>query len=189
MRIVGGKYKGRAIASPKAGSNDIRPTTDRARESLFNVLQHAYSDKLNSGRVLDVFAGTGALGFEAMSRGASFALFVEMGAQGRGLIRETMHTLGLQGSTKLFRRDATKLGPVGTMEPFDLVFMDPPYNRQMGEAALVSLKDGGWLRKDALIILEEASKAPFNLPDGFLLIDERSSNTSIVRFIKQIENL
>ncbi|WP_018688608.1 16S rRNA (guanine(966)-N(2))-methyltransferase RsmD [Ahrensia kielensis] len=187
MRIVGGKFKGRAIAGPKAGSDDIRPTTDRARESLFNVLQHAYSDKLSGGRVADVFAGTGALGFEAMSRGASFALFIEMGAQGRGLIRETTHTLGLQGSTKLFRRDATKLGPAGTVEPFDLVFMDPPYNKQLGELALVSLREGNWLHADALIVLEEASKAPFMMPDGFQLIDERSSNTSVVRFIKQIE--
>lgn len=187
MRIVGGKLKGRAIESPKAGSNDIRPTTDRARESLFNILQHAYADKL-SGRVADLFAGTGALGFEAMSRGASFALFIEMGAQGRGLIRETTHALGLQGTTKLFRRDATKLGTAGTVEPFDLVFMDPPYNKQLGEAALTSLREGGWLRPNALIILEEAKNAPFVMPSGFQLIDERSSNTSVVRFIKQVEN-
>lgn len=185
MRIVGGKFKGRTIAGPKSGSLDIRPTTDRARESLFNILHSAHGEKLQGGRVADLFSGTGALGFEAMSRGASFTLFIEAGAQGRALVRETMHALGLQGSTKLFRRDATQLGPVGTMEPFDLVFMDPPYGKRLGENALVSLLDGGWLKKDALIILEEAAHAPFSMPDGFRLINSRSSNTSIIRFIEQ----
>ncbi|MEM8540429.1 MAG: 16S rRNA (guanine(966)-N(2))-methyltransferase RsmD [Pseudomonadota bacterium] len=185
MRIVGGKFRGRSIAAPKRGSSDIRPTTDRARESLFNILQHAHPEKLEYTRVLDLFSGTGALGFEAMSRGAAFVLFVEMGSQGRGLVRETMHTLGLQGVAKLFRRDATKLGDIGTMEPFDLVFADPPYSKRFGEGALVALRDGDWLKDEALIVLEEASNAPFNLPEGFVLIDERRAGDTLLRFIKQ----
>lgn len=185
MRIVGGKFRGRSIAAPKQGSSDIRPTTDRARESLFNILRHAHAEKLENSRVLDLFSGTGALGFEAMSRGAAFVLFVEMGSQGRGLVRETMHTLGLQGVAKLFRRDATKLGDIGTMEPFDLVFADPPYSKRLGEGALKALRDGDWLKDEALIVLEEASNAPFILPEGFVLIDERRAGDTILRFIKQ----
>lgn len=186
MRIVGGEFRGRKIAAPAAGSNDIRPTTDRARESLFNVLQHSYPEKLRDTRILDIFAGSGALGFEAMSWGGKFCLFVEMGTQGRGLVRETTHTLGLQGSTKLFRRDATKLGHRGSMEPFDLVFADPPYGKRLGEGALQSLRAGDWLKQDALIVLEEGSDAPFTMPDGFNLINERRSSMSVVRFIEQI---
>lgn len=185
MRIVGGKFRGRSIAAPKQGSLDIRPTTDRARESLFNILQHAHREKLDNSRVLDLFAGTGALGFEALSRGAAFALFIEMGSQGRGLVRETMHNLGLQGVAKLFRRDATKLGDIGTMEPFDLVFADPPYSKRLGESALNALRDGGWLKDDALIILEEATNASFSMPDGYILKDERRAGDTILRFIKQ----
>ncbi|KAG1650432.1 Ribosomal RNA small subunit methyltransferase D [Nymphon striatum] len=179
------KFRGRAIAAPKPGSNDIRPTTDRARESLFNILQNAHGEKLSATRVLDLFAGTGALGFEAMSRGAEFVLFVEMGTQGRGLIRETTHALGLQGTSKLFRRDATALGEIGSMEPFDLVFADPPYGKRLGEAALESLRNGGWLKPDSLIVLEEAADAIFSMPEGFKLLDERRSKTSVVRLIMQ----
>lgn len=185
MRIVGGKFRGRSIAAPKPGSSDIRPTTDRARESLFNILRHANPEKLDNSRVLDLFSGTGALGFEAMSRGAAFVLFIEMGSQGRGLVRETMHNLGLQGAAKLFRRDATKLGDIGSIEPFDLVFADPPYSKRLGEGALSALRDGGWLKDDALIVLEEASNAPFIMPDGYILKDERRAGETILRFIKR----
>jgi 16S rRNA (guanine966-N2)-methyltransferase len=185
MRIVGGKFRGRSIAAPKQNSRDIRPTSDRARESLFNILRHAHPEKLDGSRVLDLFAGTGALGFEAMSRGAAFVLFIEMGSQGRGLVRETMHNLGLQGAAKLFRRDATKLGDIGTLEPFDLVFADPPYSKRLGEGALNALRDGGWLKNDALIVLEEASSAPFVLPEGYILSGERRTGDTILRFIKQ----
>ncbi len=188
MRIVGGKFRGRSIGAPRPGSKEIRPTTDRARESLFNILQHTHADKLDQSRVLDLFAGTGALGFEAMSRGAAFVLFVEIGTQGRGLLRQTIQALGLQGSSKLFRRDATKLGEIGTMQPFDLVFADPPYGKNLGEDALIALKQGNWLNVDALIVLEEALNAPFRLPEGFKIIDERRAGDTILRFIKQVEN-
>ncbi len=188
MRIVGGKFRGRSFGAPAPGSKEIRPTTDRARESLFNILQHAHADKLDQSRVLDLFAGTGALGFEAMSRGAAFVLFVEIGTQGRGLLRQTIQALGLQGSSKLFRRDATKLGEIGTMQPFDLVFADPPYGKNLGEDALIALKQGNWLNVDALIVLEEALNAPFRLPEGFKIIDERRAGDTILRFIKQVEN-
>jgi 16S rRNA (guanine966-N2)-methyltransferase len=125
VRIVGGEFRGRTLATPR--SSDIRPTADRTRESLFNILSHSYPEALEGTRVLDLFAGTGAVGLEALSRGCRQALFVEQGVEGRGLLRVNIEALGLQGRAKIFRRDATDLGPVGTMEPFHLVFADPPY--------------------------------------------------------------
>lgn len=173
MRIVGGAFRGRSLATPKAGSQAIRPTTDRTRESLFNILSHAYADDIEGARVLDIFAGTGALGFEALSRGAASALFIEQSAEGRALIRTNVDTFGLQGRTKLFRRDATRMGDVGTIEPFDLVFADPPYGRGLGEKALASLREGGWLKPGALVVMEEAAAAEFAPPAGFDLVETR----------------
>lgn len=153
MRIVGGEFRGRSLATPK--SNDIRPTTDRTRESLFNILSHSYPEALDGTRILDLFAGTGAVGLEALSRGCRQALFVEQGVEGRGLLQTNIEALALQGRAKVFRRDATSLGGVGTMEPFHLVFADPPYAKGLGEKALESAAVGNWLVPGALVILEE----------------------------------
>nr|WP_319390290.1 16S rRNA (guanine(966)-N(2))-methyltransferase RsmD [uncultured Cohaesibacter sp.] len=181
MRIVGGRSKGKQLASPK--SQDIRPTTDRVRETLFNILAHSYDNVVVDARVLDLFAGTGALGCEALSRGAKAALFVEDGVEGRGLIRTNMETLGLNGVAKIFRRDATKLGDVGTMEPFTLVFMDPPYNKGLGEQALASADRGGWLVPGALIVWEEDAKAELSIPEGFEQLEERSYGDTRLTFL------
>ena len=116
----------------------MRPTADRLRESLFNILAHAYGDPISGARVLDLFAGTGALGIEAISRGAAFALFVDDGAEARALLRDNVEALGLGGVTRIFRRDATKLGPVHPLEPFTLAFLDPPYRKGLAEKALAS---------------------------------------------------
>ena len=159
MRIVGGQHRGRALVAPR--TRDVRPTSDRLRESLFNILVHAHGDPVTGARVLDLFAGTGALGLEAMSRGAAFALFVDEGAEARALIRENVATLGLGGVTRIFRRDAVKLGAVHPNEPFSLVFLDPPYGRGLAEQALVSARAGGWLSANALIVVEEAADAAF----------------------------
>ena len=164
MRIVGGRLRGRALAAPK--SQAIRPTADRLREALFNILMHAYGDPVAGARVLDLFAGTGALGLEALSRGAAFALFVDDGAEARALLRENVEALGLGGVTSIFRRDATKLGPAHPIEPFSLVFLDPPYGKGLAEQALASARDGGWLTPDALIVVEEAAEAAFEAPEG-----------------------
>src|SRR5215468_2417149 len=134
MRIVGGRLGGRTLAAPK--SQNIRPTSDRLRESLFNILEHGYDDVVTGARVLDLFAGTGALGLEAISRGATFALFIDNAAEARGLIRDNVATLGLGGVTRVFRRDATALGAAGPVDPFSLVFLDPPYGRGLAEQAL-----------------------------------------------------
>jgi 16S rRNA (guanine966-N2)-methyltransferase len=171
MRIVGGRLRGRTLAAPK--SQTIRPTADRLRESLFNILRHAYDDPVSGARVLDLFAGTGALGIEALSHGAVFALLVDDGAEARALLRENTTTLGLGGVTKIFRRDATGLGPVAPLEPFSLAFLDPPYGQGLAEQALTSARQGGWLTPDALIVVEEAVKSAFAAPEGFSELERR----------------
>src|SRR3954465_4478922 len=154
MRLVGGRLRGRALAAPK--SQAIRPTADRLRESLFNILMHAYGDPVRGARVLDLFAGTGALGLEAISRGAAFALFVDEGAEARALLRQNVEALGVAAATRIFRRDATKLGPPHPVGPFSLVFLDPPYGKELAEKALLCAREGGWLTAEALIVVEES---------------------------------
>ena len=185
MRIVGGEFRGRPLATPH--SQSIRPTTDRTREALFNVITHAFPGRIEGARVLDLFSGTGALGIEALSRGAGFCLFIEESAEGRALIRENIEALGLQGRTKLFRRDATKLGAVGTMQPFSLLFADPPYGKGLGELALKSALEGGWLADDALCVMEEAADARFELVAGFRLADERRYGDTVIRFLGRLQ--
>ncbi|HVX81554.1 MAG TPA: 16S rRNA (guanine(966)-N(2))-methyltransferase RsmD, partial [Devosiaceae bacterium] len=155
MRIVAGKFRGKALTSPEDAS--IRPTADRTREAVFNILASRPGVNLDGLRVLDLFAGTGALGLEALSRGAAHVIFVDTGAEARGLIRDHNEAFGAGGVTKLLRRDATSLGPAGTMGPVDLVFLDPPYGKGLGEQALASLRDGGWLKPETLLVLEEGS--------------------------------
>lgn len=181
MRIVGGALRGRPLATPRTDS--IRPTTDRAREAVFNVLAHRFPDRLEGARVLDLFAGTGALGLEALSRGASHAVFIEESAEGRGLIRTNVEAFGLTGRTKIFRRDATAIGDIGTMSPFGLVFADPPYGKGLGERALRSVRAGGWLQPDALCVVEEAASVPFDAGPDFSILDERSYGDTVIRFI------
>ncbi|MEL6817229.1 MAG: 16S rRNA (guanine(966)-N(2))-methyltransferase RsmD [Pseudomonadota bacterium] len=183
MRIVAGTKRGRPIKTPARSDQSIRPTSDRVRESLFNILAHRFGSPYEGGRVLDLFAGTGALGLEALSRGASFALFVDNGATARGLIRENIQAMGWQGNAKLFRRDASGLGPIGTMKPFDIVFLDPPYGRGLGEKALTSLTEGQWLRDEAIVVLEEGATAGFCLPQNYVLEDERRTGDTITRIL------
>lgn len=181
MRVVGGRLKGRNIASPS--SREIRPTQDRLREALFNILVHAYDDPIDGARVLDLFAGTGALGIEAVSRGAAFALFVDNGAEARALLRNNVEALALGGVTKVYRRDATNLGPAHPMEPFALVFLDPPYGKGLAEQALLSLREGGWLAPSALLVVEEA-KAAFKAPDGFAEAERRAYDDTEFVFLR-----
>ena len=172
MRIVGGRLRGRALAAPK--SQGIRPTADRLRESLFNILAHAYGDPVTGARVLDLFAGTGALGLEAISRGAKFAQFVDDGTEARALLRQNVEALGLGGVTKVYRRDATALGSAHPHEPFALAFLDPPYGKGLGEQAMASLRDGNWLVPGAIVVVEEAVAAKLVTPDGFEECERRA---------------
>jgi 16S rRNA (guanine966-N2)-methyltransferase len=173
MRIVAGTLRGRAIAAPK--HEGLRPTSDRVRESLFNVLAHGIDGfALQGARTIDLFAGTGALGLEALSRAAAFCLFVEESPEARALIRANIEAFELTGQTRIFRRNATDLGPVGTIAPFNLTFLDPPYGRGLGEGALSSLAAGGWLLAGAIAVLEERASAAIELPQGFGMIDKRT---------------
>ena len=179
MRIVGGSLKGRKLEAPE--NDEIRPTPDRVRESVFNMLAHKFDDDVVRGaRVLDLFAGTGANGIEALSRGASFALFVDTGTQSRGITRTNIMNLGLQGISKLWRRDVTDMGRCAPMAPFDLVFLDPPYGKGLGEQALASLVAGAWLRESAVIVLEEAKASTVSLTERFKIVDERSYGQTTV---------
>jgi 16S rRNA (guanine966-N2)-methyltransferase len=181
MRIVAGKFRGKQLTSP--GDDSIRPTADRVRESVFNILASRLGPNFDGLRVLDLFAGTGALGLEALSRGAANVVFVDTGAEARGLIRDHIEAFGAGGVAKLLRRDATALGPAGTMGPVDLVFLDPPYGGGLGERALASLRDGGWLKPATVLVLEESSEATLDLPHGFALEDRREYGAAAVHFI------
>jgi 16S rRNA (guanine966-N2)-methyltransferase len=184
MRVVGGRLKGRNIASPTTQA--IRPTADRLREALFNILIHAYENPIADARVLDLFAGTGALGIEAVSRGAKFTLFVDNGSEARALLRNNVEALGLGGVTKVYRRDAADLGPAHPVEPFSLVFLDPPYRMKLAEMALASLRDGGWLMPGALLVVEEAKDAAFATPDGFEELERRAYDDTEFTFLRSV---
>jgi 16S rRNA (guanine966-N2)-methyltransferase len=180
MRIVAGKFRGARIEAPKGLAT--RPTSDRVRQALFNVLEHgAPRFDFEGARVLDLFAGSGALGLEALSRGARFCLFVEDSAEARGAIRRNIEALELTGVTKIWRRDATKLGERGAIPPFNLIFLDPPYARELGDQALAGLVDGGWASDDAIVVVEERADVEIALPALFQEIDSRSyGDTKIV---------
>jgi 16S rRNA (guanine966-N2)-methyltransferase len=172
MRIIAGRFKGKTLDAPK-GLN-TRPTSDRVREALFNVLEHgAPAVDFESARVLDLFAGSGALGLEALSRGARYCLFIEDDAGARGAIRRNVEAMGLTGITKIWRRDATTLGPVGNLTPFDLIFCDPPYGKGLGERALASAVEGQWIAPQAIAVLEERAGLAPAWPAPFEEIDRR----------------
>ncbi|MEG9883420.1 MAG: 16S rRNA (guanine(966)-N(2))-methyltransferase RsmD [Hyphomicrobiales bacterium] len=182
MRIVGGRHKGQALA-PIAG-RAIRPTSDKTREAIFDILTHGKSAKTIEGaRVLDLFAGSGALGLEALSRGARFCLFVDRDPRSRGLIRRNIELLQQTGTTRLWRRDATRLG-AGSMAAFDIVFVDPPYGRGLGVAALASLIDGQWLAPDAAIMVEEHKTATLTPPPELVINKRRLYGDTQLLFLK-----
>ena len=180
VRIVGGRLGGRPLSGPK--SRDIRPTSDRLRESLFNVLVHRHRDVLEGGRVLDLFAGTGALGLEALSRGAELAVLVDQGFEARGLIRQNIESLGVGGEARLLKRDATRLGAVAPFQPFTLILCDPPYGKGLGEAAISSALAGGWLAPEGLVVIEETADAVVELPQPLSLIERRTQGDTQILF-------
>ena len=171
MRIVGGKFRGRPLQAPEGKAT--RPTSDRVRESIFNRLEHGVPDFTIEGtRVLDLFAGTGALGLEALSRGARNLLSIDDSEAARGLIRRNADSLGVIGQVKLWRRDAAKLGPCAPMSPFELVFIDPPYGKGLADKALAALVAGSWLAPEAVVVVEESTKADLDVPAPFTTIND-----------------
>ncbi|WP_046654107.1 16S rRNA (guanine(966)-N(2))-methyltransferase RsmD [Brevundimonas diminuta] len=188
MRIVAGQYRGRAIVAPE-GQN-TRPTSDRARQAIFNVLEHApWAEGLHEARVIDLYAGSGALGFEALSRGAAFCLFVDTDDGARGAIRENMDAYGLFGRCRVHRRSATDLGPRpgSAGEAFTLAFLDPPYAKGLGEQTLARLLEGGWLAPGAIVVFERGSDEPEIDPPGYERLDARDYGAARVLFLRASE--
>ncbi len=185
MRITAGRFGGRAVAGPR--NERVGPTSDKVRQAIFNVLQHkdfGFPFSLEGARVVDLFAGTGALGLEALSRGAKYALFIDDAAESRALIRENVEAFGLTGASKIWRRDASALGQLDTLSPFHLAFLDPPYRQALIPRALSGLKDGGWLTRPALAVAEATEDEDIPSTDGFTLIDERIYGDTKVQFLK-----
>jgi len=188
MRIVAGQYRGRAIVTPE-GQN-TRPTSDRARQAIFNVLEHApWAEGLHEARVIDLYAGSGALGFEALSRGAAFCLFVDTDDGARGAIRENMDAYGLFGRCRVHRRSATDLGPRpgSAGEAFTLAFLDPPYAKGLGEHTLARLLEGGWLAPGAIVVFERGSDEPEIDTPGYERLDARDYGAARVLFLRASE--
>jgi 16S rRNA (guanine966-N2)-methyltransferase len=189
VRIVSGRFRGKALVTPQ-GLN-TRPTGDRARQAIFNILEHAAWTPwdvggLEGARAIDLFAGSGALGFEAVSRGAAFCLFVETDEAARGAIRDNVQAMGLFGATRIHRRDATDLGarPASAGPPFDLCFLDPPYARGLGERALIGLKDGGWLAPGAVVVFERGVEEPDPETPSYERLDSRDYGAARVHFLR-----
>lgn len=183
MRIVAGKFRGRALATPD--HDGLRPTSDRVREAVFNILTHGIDDfSIHGARVIDLFAGTGALGLEALSRGASYCLFVEESAEARALIRRNVEAFALTGETRVFRRDACNLGPASKSDRYALAFLDPPYGQGLGEKALAGLSLGGWLAPGAVSVLEERADVMVVAPPGFTALDVRRWGDTQAHFFR-----
>ena len=187
MRIVAGRLKGRALKAPSDAR--LRPTSDKVRQAIFNILEHSNfkgtaAPNIEGARVIDLFAGTGALGLEALSRGARYCLFVEDSADSRALIRENVEALALTGVSKIWRRDATKLGELDTLAPFDLAFLDPPYRKGMIAPALAGLAAGGWLNKGALAVVEIAEDETLAPQAGYEALDERIYGDTRIGFLR-----
>lgn len=192
MRIVAGAFRGRSIVAPRGSAT--RPTADRTREAIFNVLAHRDDLSFEGTRIIDLFAGSGAFGLEALSRGGAFCLFVEMDAAARGAIRDNIEALDVFGATRIHRRSATALGakPAGVGDPFTLAFLDPPYRKELAPPALEALREGGWLVDGAFIVVEQASDEAPAGATGFEEIDRRvygDTQVGIYRFASSISLL
>lgn len=189
MRIIGGLHRGRALTAPEGRAT--RPTSDRTREALFNILAHGLGQDREpplpqDARVLDLFAGSGALGLEALSRGAKRVLFIDNAPAARAAIRQNIDTLHAAGACKLYRRDVSRLGPMESNcgGPFDLVFLDPPYHSGLLAPALQGLHEGGWLRANAILAAELASDETPPPHPGFIELDRRIYGDTMLLFLQ-----
>jgi 16S rRNA (guanine966-N2)-methyltransferase len=183
MRIVAGTLRGRPLITPTHGG--LRPTADRVREAVFNILAHGIDGfSLTGARVVDLFAGTGALGLEALSRGAAFCVFVEDDADARAVIRRNVEAFGLTGQTRIFRRDATDLGAAGARDVATLMFLDPPYGQGLATRAMASAVAGGWLAAGAVIVCEERVGEGVVAPPGLVPVETRTYGETQVMFLR-----
>lgn len=184
MRIIGGTLRGLKLAEVGAGDQaaHLRPTTDRVRESIFNLLVNGtHGNPIPGARVLDLFAGTGALGLEALSRGAARVAFVDDGVPARALLRSNIEKARAMGVTDVWRRDATNLGE-NRAAPYDLIFLDPPYGKGLGEKALAHALAGGWIGPQALVVWEEAAPPP--PVAGLARIDQRRYGDTTITLLR-----
>ena len=186
MRIIGGSRRGLKLADVGEGdaAAHLRPTSDRVREAIFNLLINAHGNPVAGARVLDLFAGTGAMGLEALSRGASAVTFVDDGAKALTLVRANIAKMRAEGETQILRQDARRLG-ANPGAGYDLVFLDPPYGKGLGEAALLGALKGRWLAPGAMVVWEEGT-LPL-VPDGFALADRRKYGETILTLLKAPE--
>ena len=183
MRIVAGQFRGRRLAAVGKGdvAAHLRPTTDRVREALFGMLEGGrFGSVIDGARVLDLYAGTGALGIEALSRGAAHVTFVDDGRKAQALLQENISTLGIAAQTRVLPRDARRLPPAD--KPCSLVFLDPPYGKGMGAPALNAARAGGWIAPRALVVWEEDEAQ--NPPDGFALLETRGYGDTVVTLLR-----
>ncbi|HEY0837356.1 MAG TPA: 16S rRNA (guanine(966)-N(2))-methyltransferase RsmD [Azospirillum sp.] len=184
VRIVGGRHRGRRLAAPHG--HDVRPTTDRTREAIFNILAHSGwgpddGSPVDGAVVLDAFCGTGALGLEALSRGAARATFLDLARNSLEAVRANIAELREEGRTVVLRADAAK--PPKAREPATLAFLDPPYGQDLAPKALTALAAAGWLAPGATVVVEEAANAPVPLPPGFEALDDRRYGDTRVVFL------
>jgi len=187
MRVTAGRFGGRALVAPDDAR--VRPTSDKVRQAVFNILEHkdfGVGFALEGARVIDLFAGTGAMGIEALSRGARYCLFIDDNAESRALIRQNVEAFGLTGVTKIWRRDATDLGPRSMDQPFSLAFLDPPYRKNLIAPALASLRDGGWLAPNAIIVAETAEDEAVPATEGFTTLDDRLYGDTRVTILRAL---
>ena len=185
MRIVGGQLKGRTLMSPKG--RGLRPTADQVRESIFNILTHGIDGcTLKDTAVIDVFCGTGALGLEAISRGAKHCLFIDLDAVALGYVRKNAGSMGLDSEVIMLKLDAQRFPkfPKVFKYPVAVAFLDPPYNKGLAGIALLSLKEKGWLKPGAFCIVEIAAQEIFNIPKDFRLLSERNYGAARVAFLR-----
>ena len=185
MRIIAGTFRGRRLATVGKTDNaaHLRPTTDRVRENLFNLLSSGrIGNPLSNARVLDLFTGTGALALEALSRGASSIWMVDNGAKSAALVQKNIALCPTNAEVVFKKLDATRL-PKCPVEAFDLIFLDPPYSKGMGDKALQTALERGWIAPEAYIVWEES--APMTAPAGFIQIDQRKYGDTYVTILQR----
>lgn len=185
MRIIGGRFRGRVLKGPTTSA--IRPTSDRLRETLFNILDHSYDDPIREANILDIFAGTGAVACEALSRGAHFALLIEENRAAQALISANLNTLSLTDQAQILRRDARRLGPLTRDAKFGFAFLDPPYGQGLVTPVLESLHKNGWLEPGALVVIEESAETPLTLPASYKPVETRTYGETQLLFARYQE--
>ncbi|MBL0848595.1 MAG: 16S rRNA (guanine(966)-N(2))-methyltransferase RsmD [Candidatus Liberibacter ctenarytainae] len=180
MKIVGGKFRGRLLYTPK--NRFIRPSDSRTKKALFDILTHVYPDALNATRVLDIFAGTGSIGFEALSRGCLYVLFVDNSLESMKLIHRNAECLGIGDRCNIYLRDVLNLGKIGNREPFHFLYLDPPYRRGFVEKTLHIVDKGRWLMPNAFVVVEEHVDSHISVGPAFKLLQKRRYGDTQIYF-------